>query len=635
MKCILVALVLLLGSFNTIEAINYDSLRPKFNYAILRELKNSGERDANNRPIGKWVEYIVDSGAWKESIEQRDAGRNLYPPHRIFIVRCTGEYNDGERNGLWTYYRTYDSQQPVKWDLMETRSYLKGQLHGPFKIYYSTGILMEEFQFQNGKENGAYFAYNRDGKVVETMTYINGEIEGKGERYNSKGVLVWSAELHKNFYHGSVKEFYDNGQLRSHREYKMGKPWNIIEVYSRYGTPLDKGTLKNGTGLFYTYDKGGSRTESSELVNGVFEGTFRTYYLNGNLESECTYRNDTMNGVYRAFYFDGGLMYLKAMVNDIVDGPVVAYYRSGKLKSENIYRKGKLWAAVYANDINGKRLDCGNVKMGSGTLISYDDSGRVSQKGRYSFGLAEGITEEFYPNGKTASTVNYFADMIHGECRAYFEDGTLRAVEQYNEGMLDGFAVYYHTNGKIYEEHYYYRGRLWEIISMRDSSGRKMPLGSFKNGSGRVMEYYPSGKLLSNREMLHGVYHGNATAYYENGKKNGEYQYFQDQLEGTQKEYWRNGVLAIQWKTGEYGRDEKRTYYHTDGKIWSVWEYENGLMWDVQFNNDLKGQPHDLGTFKNGTGTLYRYDEKDSVVYTYEFINGACLNCEGDHIDIF
>lgn len=633
MKCILVALVLLLGSFNTIEAINYDSLRPKFNYAILRELKNSGERDEKGQPVGRWIEYSVDSGARKEYIEQRDVGNNLYPPNKWLILKWEGEFVQGKKSGLWNCYRTYDSRQPLKWDLMESCTYVQGEMTGPFRVYYSSGQLEAEYNLLNGKNHGPCRRYALDGKLRETLNYANGEAEGHKERYGSNGVLIWSGELHEGYYNGIIKEFYYNGQLRTVTEYKNGAVWNVLEAYSRYGTALDKGTLKEGTGVYYLYNEAGARIESVEFQNGILEGTFRTYFADGKVENECLYRNDTLTGVYKEFYPEGGLMHLKVMAKGVVEGPVLTYYKSGKLKSENIFRNGVLWATVYANDPQGKRIDCGNVKMGSGAWIIYDDTGRVSQKRKYLLGVEEGITETFYANGKTESTLNYLGGMAHGEGRNYDALGHLEYLYQYNEGLLDGPAFHYYSNGKIYEELYFYRDRLWALISIRDSNGRMLKPGTLKNGCGKVNGYYPDGALYSNTEVLHGMYHGKGILYYADGKKSAELQYFQDQLIGTQREFWRNGTLAAQRVISPEGKEQKLEQYHSNGTLWTTWEYEDGLLWDVPFNNDAKGSPHELGTFKNGTGTLLRYDEKDSVIYTYEFINGSCLNCYEDEFE--
>lgn len=635
MKRVILLAALLLSGWNVVSAQDYESLRPKFNYSIIRELKSAGEYNVLNLRVGSWIEYVVDSGTWKESIDQRDQGNNLYPPHKIIIVKCVGEYVDGKRNGLWTYYRTYDSRQPLKWDLMETWVYSMGQADGMHKSFYNSGELLDECQYKSGKRNGTFRKYKRDGKVTEITAFADGEPEGKSEHYASNGVLIWSGELHLGFYHGIVKDYYFNGQLRSTIEYKMGKPWNMIEAYTRYGAPLDRGTLKNGTGIFFEYNEGGSRVGSVELLDGKFNGTFRTYFLDGNIEVECEYRNDTMRGVYRDFYPEGGIMHLKAVFDGVVDGPVIAYYRNGKLKSENIYKKGKIWTTVYANDPEGNKIDCGNVKMGSGMLISYDDSGRVLRKERYSFGYIDGVCEDYYPNGSIATTTEYMVDLAHGEYRSYDEEGELISTFQYSEGILDGSAVHYHTNGKIYEELYYYRGRLWEIISIRDSSGKKLNPGTFKNGNGRLNGYYPGGALYSVTEMVHGLSHGHAAQFYESGEKFGEYRYYQDNLIGTHKKYWENGVVAAEWSTNEYGENEKLKQYHSNGKLWTVWEYENALLWNVEANYDNQGNPHNMGTFSKGNGSVLRYDEKDSVIFEYHFINGWCLNCENDTATLY
>lgn len=626
----ILALCFLLLFSSTTHAGEYDSLRPKFNYALLRGLKNQGEKNVLNLQVGHWVEYSADSGVWKESVERRDVGKNLYPPNRIMIVKAEGDYVDGKRSGEWKYYRSYGNQAPLKWDLTESWTYVMGHAEGTFKAYYSSGEVMQECEYKAGKMNGIFKSYTRDHRVLVLTSYRDGIPDGKTEQFGLNGVLSQSTDLHNGLYDGMHKEFYPNGQLRISMEYRLGKPWNFVEAYTRYGAPLDRGTLKDGTGICYEYNEGGTRIASMELVNGKFHGTFRRYYLNGQISVDCVYRNDTMNGVYRDFYPEGGLKFLKTIGFEGVDGPLIEYYRNGKIKSENIYRKGKLWACVYANNLEGKKLDCGNLKMGSGTLISYDDSGRIARKENYSFGLMEGITESYYPNGKLRVRMGYLVDVPHGEYRSYDEEGNLYSVYTYNEGLLDGVSLVYYKNGLLKEEAYYYRDRLWAIISVRDSTGKKLLPGNMVMGCGVIKEYFPNGALRSEVEMQQGMMHGTMRMYYRDGKKYGEYKYYQDSLVGRQAEYWHNGTLAAERITNENARSERLTQYHSNGKLWTVWEFENGLLWNVDANYDMQGVPHNKGSFSKGSGTVLRYDEKDAVIFEAQFVNGECLNCEQD-----
>lgn len=58
-------------------------------------------------------------------------------------------------------------------------------------------------------------------------------------------------------------------------------------------------------------------------------------------------------------------------------------------------------------------------------------------------------------------------------------------------------------------------------------------------------------------------------------------------------------------------------FYHSNGKIWTEREYENGFIKEVLYNLDKTGKPQDKGTIKNGSGTVNYYTE-DGRLYVIE-----------------
>jgi hypothetical protein len=77
-------------------------------------------------------------------------------------------------------------------------------------------------------------------------------------------------------------------------------------------------------------------------------------------------------------------------------------------------------------------------------------------------------------------------------------------------GKLNGLAIGFHPNGRIYSVKYYLNDKLWEVISLADSSGECYDPGTLANGNG-------TSSFMSND----GHYLGYAT--YKNGVQDGEY----------------------------------------------------------------------------------------------------------------
>ena len=69
-------------------------------------------------------------------------------------------------------------------------------------------------------------------------------------------------------------------------------------------------------------------------------------------------------------------------------------------------------------------------------------------------------------------------------------------------------------------------------------------------------------------------------------------------------------------------------YYYKNGTAWSEWEYKEGMPWAVLFNHTNKSEVHEKGTLKNGTGTLYSYDENGGLMFIWHLEKGKIVKEE-------
>lgn len=63
-------------------------------------------------------------------------------------------------------------------------------------------------------------------------------------------------------------------------------------------------------------------------------------------------------------------------------------------------------------------------------------------------------------------------------------------------------------------------------------------------------------------------------------------------------------------------------FKYPDGSSWSKRKYVNGVPWTVYTNIGPDRQEQEKGTLKNGTGTLFTYDEKGKLLYVERYKNG-------------
>lgn len=107
-------------------------------------------------------------------------------------------------------------------------------------------------------------------------------VYNESELYYSGDILVTREDIPVT---GIVKEYYDNGKLRSETEYKDGKENGVRKYY------YESGNLK-------------SETEYKDGKRNVGE---KWYYENGNLKAETNYKDGKRNGVEKWYYENGKL----------------------------------------------------------------------------------------------------------------------------------------------------------------------------------------------------------------------------------------------------------------------------------------------------------------------------------------
>ena len=157
---------------------------------------------------------------------------------------------------------------------------------------------------------------------------------------------------------GLIKEYHDNGQLKSEITYKNGKENGPYTWYWDNGNISDQGAYKDGKldGPIKVYYYTGELQIEGVLKYRQKVGIVRGYYKNGQLKSEGTYRNDERNGPLKSYFENGKLRSDELFKNDVQVGPFQYYHENGQLR------------------LKGTRKNDG-VK--DGVVKQYDDSGKL------------------------------------------------------------------------------------------------------------------------------------------------------------------------------------------------------------------------------------------------------------------
>lgn len=102
-------------------------------------------------------------------------------------------------------------------DASQTKLYTGG-----YKEFFDDGELRLEMMIIQGKPEGPYVVYYRNGRPNEVRSYHDGKFHGVWRTYNENGMLISQAEYLQNKKHGRWMIWDDNGILRYEMEYTKG-----------------------------------------------------------------------------------------------------------------------------------------------------------------------------------------------------------------------------------------------------------------------------------------------------------------------------------------------------------------------------------------------------------------------------
>ena len=298
---------------------------------------------------------------------------------------------------------------------------IKGQPpipNGKYIEYYKNGQIKVQGNNKDGKRDGEFKAFLRNGKSAGSVFYKDGKI--------IKSTLVNSMRDNASF--SLVTDI--NYNLNSNEIITDEFPNGLLKQYFIY----NKNGLLDGESREY-YEEGNIKSISS-FKNNVANGLFISYYQNGNIENKYAYVNGQANGECFSYYENGKLEERYFLKNGEIDGEAFAYYPSGKLRGKEVQKLGKR----------------------EGESIIYHENGNIKQKSTFKNDKREGDLFIYFPSGKLRQTEKYINGKIEGEVIEYYESGTIKEKA-------------YFINDKQEKEHFFY-----------DEKGNLIKTDIYKNG---------------------------------------------------------------------------------------------------------------------------------------------------------
>ena len=346
--------------------------------------------------------------------------------------------------------------------------------NGKYIEYYKNGQVKVQGNNKDGKRDGEFKAFLRNGKSAGSVFYKDGKI--------IKSTLVNSMKDNASF--SLVTDI--NYNLNSHEIVTDEFPNQLLKQYFIF----NKNGLLDGESREY-YEEGDIKS-ISPFKNNIPDGVFISYYQNGNIKEKHTYKNGNEEGESLFYYESTKLEEKYFMKNGKLDGEATVYFEDGKIRNKSIFKDGvKLEEEIYKDD------EIRENTFKNGEIVQQDIYSKNKKLKAKKFFLENGKTKiiSYYENGNKQEEVFVINELFDGEALVYYPSGKLKEKDFFKKGKREGETIIYYENGNAKQK------------------------STFKNDKreGDLFIYYPSGKLHQTEKFINGKAEGEVIEYYESG----------------------------------------------------------------------------------------------------------------------
>ena len=366
--------------------------------------------------------------------------------------------------------------------------YIKFESNGYGKEYsVDNNQLVFEGEYKNGRRNGKGKEYEKNGEIIYEGEYLNGKRNGKGKengrfafegeflrgkKWNGKGYeegeLIYELKNGKGFvkeyndYDGNVFEGeYENG-LRNGKgtesneygiffdgEYLNGRKWNgkIIDIQGNVACEL-----KNGKGVYKSYDGDNILKNEGKYENGVLKGKLTIYEDDGTIALEGEILDFKRHGRVKEYYNGKIISDCEYLYDHKFKGKE---YVNGILEYEGEYLIDKKWNGIGYDEKGNKLYElkngCGKVKIYSLNILIFE--------GEYLNGNKNGKCKEYNDSGDLIFEGEYLNGIKNGKGKKYKFQELVFEGEYLNGKRWNGIKKKYDFSEKIISEYEYLNGK--------------------------------------------------------------------------------------------------------------------------------------------------------------------------------
>lgn len=413
----------------------YENGKPRSTGSYVEDLKT-----------GVWTFFHPDSSvAWQETWEEGSllgvsdfttlSGKQLSGGgakngigavrryHLSGIRKQVFRIEGGQPEGL---FQEYDSTGR----LLRAKSFYGGELSGNLLEFYADSTVASITHFEKGLEEGAYMALTPEGNPVISGWFRHGKEDSVWTEMDSKGLLSARYSYKNGQLNGWYQEFYPGQKPKKHAFFRDGQQDSLSESWNEKGMKVSSYLFKEGekNGPAKEWYPNGKPQSEGQFWNDLEQGNWTYWFENGQVQSKGRFEKGRPTGEWVTYYGNGKLASQGMYQLGDEDGIWQFFYPDGSLKTRERWKEGRLLAVEKCMSPKGKKLNCGTLIEGIGSLRTFDLDGLPEGEGEMADGIPTGNWKYFYPRGN------------------------VQAEGKMEKGKRTGLWKFYEPDGKLLEE---------------------------------------------------------------------------------------------------------------------------------------------------------------------------------------
>ena len=455
-----------------------------------------------------------------------------------------GYLRDGKPDGYWkSFYRNGNLKAEG-----DRNNY---ELSGPWLFYNEDGVKTVEISYEGGLKNGLQKTF-REGQVVKEEPFVNDKIQGFTRLFYLSGALKEEIPFVDGREKGEGYVYEEDGRIVTLHTYKAG-----VLTRRQSINRFDETGLQQG--VWMKFHKNRQISEEGPYVNGLKHGYWKFYQPNGNLKR-------VEKWVMGELQQDAAEV-AKIEIRREIDP------NTGKLSFKGAYRNGKPEGVHRKYDNEGNVIESRIYNQG---VLLFE--GIVDEEGR-----RQGPWKEYYETGELKSEGSYKDNLKIGKWNYYFRNGDIEQTGSYQRGLTNGVWTWYYTNGEVWREEEYLLGMEEGLSTEYSDSGTVIAKGNYVEGLRDGKWFFEIQDHREEGRFFEGERTGEWRHYYLDENQLRFVGKFENDLEnGTHIHYYANGQVK---RRGAYRLGQKEgiwEYYTEEGYKKISIEYENGV--EIKYN---------------------------------------------------